>query len=321
MTTYFAGAGIDAFFLSPTQPFMENGRINVNYGKWMDGYVIDPATNRPATGLQTLWTHFVCESDSNDYINGRPFVTWFASDGQEVVRLVGAGNSAMYLQYRKGADWVSLPVQTGIQGRWNGDVRIDLHPTQGRLQFYVNQQFMGEWTGLAMSAPTLDLSKVRFSSQGDRYYAYYEQIIFASYNTIGHTVRTRRPRSEGASSAWGGTYGDVNEDGLNDSTAINTATVGALTTYGADQLSPTIPGNVIKAVTVAARIRNSDEGSPRNARAVVRVAGINRVAPKDMQISPGFVGATTTFDVNPATGARWATVDELNGEFGLQATE
>ena len=321
MTTYFAGSGVDAFYLSPTQPFMENGRINVNYGKWMDGYILDPQTNRPAVGLQSLWTHFGCDSDSSDYNNGRPFVVWSASDGQEVVRLVGAGNGSMYLQYRSDAQWVSLPVQSGIMGSWKCDVRIDLHPTQGRLQFYANQQFMGEWTGLAMSAPTLDLSKVRFSSQGDRYYAYYDQVIMASYNTIGHTVRTRRPRSEGASSAWAGTFGDVNEDGLNDSTALNTETVGARTTFVADQLSETTPGNVIKAVTVAARIRNSDEGTPRNARAIVRVSGTDYVFPKDMQIAPGFVGAATTFDVNPATGLRWASVSELNGEFGLLATE
>lgn len=320
MPTYLAATGIDAFLLSPTQPFMENGyQINTNYGKWFEGIAIDPATSLPAVGLKTMWTHFGSMSDLDSYTNGRPFVTWYDSTGKEIVRLNGGGSGAMYLSYLSGDAWVSLPVQYGITGSWLCDVRIDLHPTQGRLQFYCNQQYLGEWKGLKMAGT--DIGKVRFSSQGDRYYAYFWNIILASYNTIGHTVRTRRPQSAGANSEWVGAASDINEAGLNDATSLNTIVTGAVSTFKGDILSPTTPGNVIKAITVAARIRNDGGEVPRNAKAVVRVGGVNFAAPENMQINAGFIGSTTTFDVNPATGKRWASVDEINGEFGLLAVE
>ena len=316
MPTYFAGSQLDAF--SPSVSGVNDSVNGVAVGEgYADAFVVDPADG-VRKGVTRIWTHCSCSSNSYGADTGLVLYTWLNSAGAEVLRLVSTAGDGRQLSYWTGTGWQIVGDRVSSRGG-TYDVLAVVHPTAGRLAWFFNGNLAADVRGLDTSA-MLDIARLRLG----RLQVYigatdHAQCILASYNTIGHTVRRRAPTGPGARQDWSGSYTDVDDESYNDTDAITASTVGDKSTFTAAPFSPVSAGNVIKSVVVAARIRNDGEVVPTNARGILRINGTDYLAPANVPITAGFSGTHCAFDMDPTTGTAWASVANVNGEFGLAA--
>jgi hypothetical protein len=319
MPTYFVGSRLDSVVPSLTGVTDGDEAVKIEPGSYADCYVTDPVDG-VRKGVTRLWSHAKVSSIDFDYPEGLALFTWYNSLGQPVVRLAGVALNLRALQMRQGDNWVTVGLSAASKSA-TYDVHIRVHPSQGRLAWFVNGTFASDVSGINTAAIG-DIALMRLGNVQDYTGTTdFSEVLLASYNTIGHVVRRRTPSGAGTHSAWSGSWQDVDDPVTNDTNAISASAVGARSTFTAPALDATSPGNVIKAVAVAARIRNDGDVIPTNARACLRIGGVDYTAPNNMRISAGFVGSVQVFEQNPSTNAAWASISEANGEFGLLATE
>lgn len=319
MATYFIGAGLETYQHSPTLVTDQDGGIRISPPAgigFADGYLVDAATGL-RTAQKSIWAHIQM---SNNTADGECIV-FRNSDGIDVFRLTAPSLWNLQAQRRTGGAWVNVGDPVYVNGSYTFDFRIVVHPSSGRLAWVINGTSAFDLTGLDTSdLKDVALMRLKCPTGRDGASTTYSGAIVASYNTIGHTVRRRTPNGD-VQKGWTGSYADVDESINDDSDAINTSIVGAVSTFTASNLGATAPGNVIKAVAVSARIRNDGGDVPRNAQAVLTIDGVDYSQPYNLVVGPGFSGASTVFDLNPATGQKWGSIAEVNQPFGLRATD
>jgi hypothetical protein len=318
MATYFVGTGLESFAISPTLVTDTPGNglvIGMPAGPgYADAYLTDPATGQrsPQTAL---WAHFEMTLKS---IEGET-VSFINAAGVPVFRMF-ATNNIVFCERWTGDAWARLGDGLFAGDRHTYDFRLVSHVSAGRISVNVDGTNWIEMSGLDTSdfGP---IARMRFKAPRglDNWGTYYYQTIIASYNTIGHTVRVRVPSSD-VQAGWNGGYAAIDDANNDDTDSISTALVGVTSTFGAASLSPTAVGNVIKAVAVSARIRNDGGDVPRNAQAVLTLDGVDYSPASNLVVGPGFNGASQVFDINPATGQKWASIAEVNQPFGLKST-
>ena len=320
MPTYFAAGGIDAYELSPTQPRAAGDaavEIGTSAAAFADAVLIDPATGAVAA-LRRLWTHVAVAPPYGVYDRGRYPVAWMTAAGVDVVQ--AEGNNAGGLTFRfRGPDggWRTLG---DFPALYSGalDVLIVVDVTDGRIALFWNSGLLLDVKGIDTSGVG-GIGRIRFRGASGYDGQIIRDVIAASYGTIGHTVRARRPNAPGAAADWSGDVAALGKAALDDTTTIGATAVGQVATYAGPALSATAAGNVVKAVAIGARVRNDDGDAPQNMRAVLRIDGALYPARFPVRIGPGFAGSLSVFDVDPATGRPWASVDHANGEFGFEA--
>jgi len=322
MATYFIGGGIESFVASPAGA--SDGEGYVSFEGSQKPYYADCIPRDPATGAQvaldSFWFHVMVGGEG---ARGRNGIIMFNAADQEVVQIANMGEELSQLNVKRNGAWVPVGNVVATGREFALDIRIVAHPSQGRLSLCVNGVTVVEQGGLDTSE-LAGINRIRLQSAIDgnaSRYTRYSGAIIATYNTIGHTVRLRTPQSDALNTGWTGSYVDVDEGQNNDTDALNTSTTGAVILFGGNALSPTSPGNVVKAVSVAARIRNDGGAIPRNAMATLGIGGAFYSAPYNFNVGPGYAGAVTVFDRDPSTGAAWNGVGNINGSFGLTATE
>lgn len=321
MATYFVGGGIESFVASPAGHTASGASIffpGVENGAYADAIPRDPETGAQVA-LDTFWFHCACSGQGS---RDKPNVVMFNQADQAVLQIASGNGSSQLQVFRNGA-WVALGdlVQNGQN--YTFDIRVVAHPTAGRLSFCINGVTVVERGGMDTSYLT-GINRIRLqgaNTQNGSWGNTMGEVIIASYNTIGHTVRYRTPSADASNAGWAGTYTDVNEYALNDTTQLNTSLVGAEILFDGNVLPPSTPGNVIKAIGVATRIRNDGGAVPRNAKATLRIGGKPYSAPFNFNVGPGFAGAVTVFDKDPSTGLPWANVTNVNTPFGLTSTD
>jgi hypothetical protein len=323
MATYFVGTGIESFVISPTL-VTDLGGGGINIGGpiqvgYADAYLVDPVSGLRAPQT-AMWLHFAWYNWANVGSNADVF-TVNRTDGTPVFRFMLPSIWMIAAEYWDGAKWVRLGDPMWTQNTYTYDIRLVSHPTAGRIAVNINGTNWFDVKNIDTSSLGA-MEKVRFKEpQGvDGANARFYDVIIASYNTIGHTVRRRFANAD-AQTGWTGGYDAIDEDTTNDTDAISTSESGKTATFNAANLSPTAPGNVIKAVAVGARIRNDGGASPANAKVVLTVNGTDYTKPNNLVVGSGYNGALQVFDKNPATGKAWASIDEVNQPFGLLSTE
>ncbi|WP_375272844.1 hypothetical protein [Sphingomonas sp.] len=321
MATYFAGSTLDA--LVPSLSGCGDTAATVwTDGGYAEAYVTDPIDG-VQKGVTRVWSHMTVVGEAYQApSNGLRLLTWFNEAGAEVVRLQAAGGYSKQLAFfnTKTSQWVNVG-GTGECSNGTYDVLIVVHPTAGRLAWFFNGNLAVDVRGLDTSSIG-NVAKMRLGRVQDwSGKSTFSNVLMASYNTIGHTVRRRAPSANGSVMQWAGGYGDVDDGPVDDSDAISASNVGEVARFVGPVFTPTSTGNVIKAVAVAARIRNDGDVVPTNARALLAIGGTEYQAPKNMPIRAGFAGSVTVFDVDPSTGAPWSSIANVNGEFGLKAIE
>ncbi|WP_066803382.1 hypothetical protein [Sphingomonas asaccharolytica] len=316
MPTYFAGSTLDAFVPSLTNCTDDASVVYVSPGGFADAYVTDPADGI-RKGVSRLWSH--AHSVSGAFAAAPVLYSWFNQSGVEVVRFASVAGGYQ-LQYFNAGSWVGVGEPMG-GGSGTYDFLIYIHPTAGRLAWFFNQNLAVDVRALDTS-PIGNVARMRLGIlQGYVGNTAHSGVLLASYNTIGHTVRRRAPTANGTRMTWSGSYADVDDAATDDSDAISASNVGDVATFTGPVFTPTSAGNVIKAVGVAARIRNDGDVIPTNAKVLLSVGGEDQLAPTNMPITAGFQGSVAMFDKDPGTGLPWSDISRVNGEFGLVATE
>ena len=145
----------------------------------------------------------------------------------------------------------------------------------------------------------------------------YRSAIVADYCTIGHTVRAQVPTGNGTHTDWDGDYTSVDDGAINDADTITSTSVGEKETFTAPNYSSTPIGSVIKAVAVTARARNDGGASPQNFTPILRIGSTDYLATGSPPLNSGFSGTCVIFPEDPSTSLDWASVTNVNTEFGV----
>lgn len=221
-----------------------------------------------------------------------------------MLRLIAITGSDFGLQFWDGAAW-QQPGPSVTSGTGTFDFLAVVDHAAGRLAWYHNGTLCSDVAGLDTSG-MVDLARLRVGQyQNYAGNTAHSSVILASYGTIGHTVTRRPPTGAGSQNDWTGAWSIVDDDATDDTNAINTDTTAAVSTFTAAAIAALPVGSVVKCVAVAAGMRSDGGDAPAHARAVLGIGGTEYVAP---------------FEVALSSGLAWASMDNVNCEFGLKAT-
>lgn len=320
MTLYFGGHGLDSFRLTPVQALDAGaGGISTNGSAACFVYadMIDPATGLP-TSATSVWSHCVFTPDSGVMDAGRQVFYWYNSSNVPVVIAVGDNAHGLSITYWNGTSyvlWGDFPSLFG--GTFDFYFKV-AGGTAGELNIFLNQTLVNRLSGIDTSGMG-NIAYWRNGSSSGFGNQPFGQCIMASYSTIGHTVRYRRPSGNSAVQSWAGDYTDIDSGNINDTLSINTNTVGAISTFTAPDFSATPAGSVIKAVVLGNRVRVvTGGGGPENIEPVLTIGATQYPAPA-VPITAGFNGSIAIYELDPSTSAPWASVTNINNPFGVKA--
>jgi hypothetical protein len=323
MSVFLAGSCFDVFEPSAASGASDNSTsilINGTQDAYADGYLIDPATG-VRTAQTALWVHAVCSNTpSSPYGTGTKWFRLLNEAGVEVVQAVGH-SGGFTIKWLNGAVWQTVG-SLGVTGMAEGTLDVEINiAVDGRIAWYWNNQIMGQWNG--DTSGLSPIARIRMGRVRDfNSSATYNQIIAASFPTLGHVLKRRVATADGAHVAWTGGFGDVDDAALNDTDAISASADGAKESFTGGTLSGVSVGSVVKAVVVAARCRNDGGGiAPQNVKGLLRISATDYESPA-MSIGIGYRGSMAIFMQNPATVADWgaSNADVLAAEYGLVAS-
>jgi len=327
MTTFFIGDELECYSTYTTNVSEStdgangNSRGSVLIPESRTEYVEAPLTNS-VTGLPTatndvLWTHFRRKS-ADSYLNCNGAV-WYDDQGVAKVREVGLNNiRQVKYQMWNGSAWIDIiATAPNFYGSWMiWDIRIKIG-NPGVVELFKEGVLVDRYEGDTTSIG--NIAKFRMYNVGNG--CSFHQLILADYSTINHTIRRRTPTSNGDLQEWTGTYAEI--DDMPSSTigtdAVYTSSSGAKITFNGTTMSPTTAGHVIKAVAVAEFSKNDGTGQfPQNVRPILRANGVNYEGPVNAPIGAGWKGGVAFWENNPATGAAWANISDVNAtQFGI----
>lgn len=318
MTTYFVGGGFDCW--QPSLSGISDGATSITL---TNGYA--DALLRDATGarvaVSSLWFHSDISASNYDPGNGNiPFMFRSTTDAAQARFRweEDSGGTGYVFEYYDGAAWHGTPpVNPGQTFGGTVDAEIVIDAVNGKIAWYFNGVFAAQLTGVNTSG-MLPISYIRVSAvEGYAGSSNYANTIIADYNTIGHTMRRRTATGNGPEQGWSGDYTAIDEDVANDATALTTSTSDVVSNFTGTILSATPTGSIIKSVAVGTRLRASG-AAPTGVETVLTIGGTDYFGPA-MVNNSGFVGVPTMFDVDPSTGVAWASIDAVNGDFGVKA--
>lgn len=318
MTLYFAGHGLDCYRLTPHLASDAGAAgISTNGDAACFAYadMINPATGAPLSAT-SVWTHFTFNPDSGVFDNGRQVFYWYNSSNVAVITAVGDNNHGLTISYWNGSTyvlWGDFPSLNG--GTFDFYFKID--GSAGELNIFFNQTLVNRLAAIDTSGMG-NIAYFRMGSASGYSSQPVGQVIIASYTTIGHTVRYRRPSGNGAEQQWTGDYTQIDGGNIDDSQSVNTNTTGNVSNFTAPDFTATAVGNVIKAVVLGNRVRSVSGGGPQNVQPLVTIGGTDYPA-YDVPIGPGFNGSIAIYENDPTTTAPWASVTPVNNPFGVKA--
>lgn len=319
MALYFVGHGLDCYRLTPhlAVDAGANG-ISTQGDAACFAYadMVNSGTGAPQSAT-SVWTHCVFNPGSGTFDNGRQVFYWYNSSGVAVITAVGDNNGGLNISYWNGTTYVSwgdFPLLSG--GIF--DFYFNIDASVGELNLYLNQTLVNRahninTSGMGNIASFRMGSASGFSSQP------VGQVIIASYTTIGHVVRYRRPSGNGSEQQWTGTYTQVSGGNIDDTQSINTTNSGDISNFTSTDFTATPSGSIIKAVALGNRVRAVPGGGPQNIQGVLSIGGTDYFSPS-VPIGPGYRGSIAIFENNPVTAAPWASVTPVNNPFGVKAT-
>lgn len=326
MTTYFAATGLDAFAISLTDTPTDDGNNGFQMGgidtSYADATLLDPATGEPTTAT-SLWTNLVYSPGPYGFQTGRIGLRWYNDAGQVVMQCVGSpGGAGITIQIWNGSAFVNVATFEGLGGNYNlntFDFRINI-AVSGTIEFYFNSALGGVYN--LDTSGMVNVAKLRIGAYTDASrVSHCASVLVASYNTISHVVRYRRPNGNGAEQQWAGDYSSINGGNIDDSHSVNTSTVGNVSDFTGPDFPAVPAGSVIKAVTLGNRVRVvTGGGGPTNIQPTINIGGTDYPGP-NLPINSGFSGSLAIYENDPSTSAPW-TVDlaHINGQsFGVKA--
>lgn len=143
----------------------------------------------------------------------------------------------------------------------------------------------------------------------------WSQIMADTEPTIGHRLYTIPPASNGANTAWTGTYTEVDEIAYSDADFINSGTANQVETFAGT--TPTLTGYVIQSVTVGARGKTDGSG-PSNLQLALRSSSTDYFS-SSKALDVGYGPFQNIWETNPATSADWVNSAISGLQFGVKS--
>jgi hypothetical protein len=335
MTIKFMGAEMASFLPSDSTPIeITSGGTGV--------FPHDPAFSRCGIDLvgnvyvdtpqfsatTECWTHIEIQNNTstNAVLTSYP-IYWLDGGDVPVLRLshtTGSFGAAetVGLEHLVSSTWTacgsaisSVPMSTSLEVL---DIRWIVNSATGTAELYVG--------GSLRLTATVDLSaitsirKVRIyggAAGGFNYETRFSQVIVADASTIGYRLGTCYPSGTGSTSAWTGSYADVDEAVYSDADFISSGTAAQVSTF-AQTAIPTLTGYVVRAVCVSARAKRGSSG-PQNIRMALRSAGTNYFSGADIALGLGYAPVQTIWETDPATSAAWVNTAIASLEPGVKS--
>lgn len=327
MTTYFVGDELDCYSIY-TANVRESTQISLSgfsrgcvlipnsSTDYVDAPLTDSVTGAPTATNDVLWMHFRRYNETGS--TGRTPTQFFDNAGVVKVQEIVVSGGGTKIQFWNGSAFVDvIPNFATNNSTATWDIRIKI-AVAGIIELFkegvLMTRYEGDTTGIG------NIAKVRFNSNGSNTNAWH-QLVLADYSTVNHTIRRRTPTGNGANAGWTGDFSLIDDAPSTTigSDAITADASGLKSTFTAAALAATAGGHVIKAVAVAEFSRNDGTGqAPQNVRPVLRVSTTDYEGPVNAPIDAGWRGGVAFWENNPATGAAWASIADVNAtEFGI----
>lgn len=270
-----------------------------------------------AASTTLLWTH--CEFYTGGWPGGTfPWIEWVNSVGTVVAQLVHVGsNATAQFQYWNGSAFANYGSAFTITDsiRYQLDIKITCGAA-GTVDIYLAGNILVASASSGMNAAVTNIAAVRFRGAAAPGNGYYSQIIGGDFDTRNFKLLAAAINGNGADTAGTGTYTDINETPLDESTAIVLPAVGNAKSF--THAAVTVPnGTAIDSAWVTGRGRVSG-GVVTDGKLGFRSSGTDYVSAGKV-----FNGAYeprqhyTTAD--PATAAAWTQTSFNNAELVVKA--
>jgi hypothetical protein len=239
-----------------------------------------------------------------------------ASSGLWFATSAGADNQCAIAKF-DGTTITQLVAESGnsiTQGTlYKIDLEVISYGASGTANLYVNGSLVATYTGNVAVSGVTNLNAVAFQGHTSSVGGFSEMIV-ASEDTRAMSLCTTPPTGAGSTDQWTGSYADVNEVTINDSSLIYTNT----TAQDEQFTLGSLPSGTF---AVRAVIRSVRASSTAGATATQVAPGFNI---SGTVYDQGLQSTTTSWETlqalftqNPATSANWAQADIT----GLQSND
>lgn len=333
MTTFFIGDELECYS-TYTPNVYEDGNLAIggysrgcifipdaDQTQYVSAPLTDSVTGLPTATNDVLWTHFRRQTGDR-YWDNRPGPTWYDNQGAMKVKEVRSGQFGGKIQIWNGTAFVdaSTPYDTPYGDTRVWDFRIKIG-AQGLVEVFKDGILLSRWEG--DTSAIVNIGEFRMNAIAN--FTRFHQLILADYSTINHTIRRRNPNGNGAETGWVGDYTQIDDDpqSVIGGDVIYTSQSNTKATFTGQTMAATTAGHVIKAVAVAEFSKNDGTGQfPQNVRPVLSVNGTVYEGPVNAPIGAGWKGGVAFWENNPATGAAWASISDVNAtQFGVVAKD
>ena len=212
------------------------------------------------------------------------------------------------------------------------EIKVFFSDTVGTIDFRINGENAGSFTGLDTTAGVTTCGQVRFlmgdgTDQPAIYPARIDDIYIA--DTTGSVnndflgpieIVTIMPDGDGSTNAWTPSTGTVNADLVDeipangDTDYVSTATTTNQDLYTYANLDGNT--NTVKAVQVSARVRN--EGAGSETLKLLARSGTTTGASAAHGFDTTYLTVQDVFEVNPDTSTAWTETTVNGAEFGIE---
>lgn len=318
MTIYFMGGEMGSFIPSDgtvTEGAGSTDYHNSNFARCAleaDGGYAESTEFSLASG----WLHG--DLSSRSYSGGSRTFYYLVDDTDTVVgRLTyNLGTNYLTFEYLDNlAAWQQVgSIYINMEGKLHDvDLTWTVNSASGSFALYVSGTKRMEATALDL-AHIASIDKFRYYSStfGPRC----SQFIVADEPTIGWRLMTAYPSGAGASSAWTGTYTNIDEIAFSDADFIFSDTAGDTSTFTVTTVG-SLTGYTVRAVCVSARAKKGATG-PTNLQLVLRAGGTDyNSASKALDV--GYGAFLNIWEDNPNTAVDWLNADISSIQVGVEA--
>lgn len=288
------------------------------------------------TASSSGWVHWhtlVNGNSSTFPLANTPIATITGNSGGNFFRVMQDTDKSLtegtdfpiFFQRWDGAAWVKVGPDVPEDVKVYIDIEFKIDPAVGFFIVYTNGQEIGRFDGKTdHSGTTLDNVTFlgRTTSGGDNDFTTISQLIVTSSEiTIDMRLATLDIDGEGATSAWTGTFTDINDQDFDINQKITSGTADEVSTYTVTGLSAGVLASTflnILSVNVHHYIRDNT-GAPTSVQQVVRPLSTDFFSPTDSTIGSGYELSIHRFTTNPDTATNWLLTEIAALEIGAKS--
>lgn len=230
-------------------------------------------------------------------------------------------NPNLFFQYWNGSSWSTVGTASLAVDSLNKIViHIKMDDTVGVLEYFVNGNLIGSFSGDTIRSSQTELTYLLFrstSSSGTVMNCTYSAIIIADEDISDIEYLQTAVSGVGAETSWTGDYTAVDETGFSDLDVISSSVANNIETMTKGALSSSYNGYEVMAVGVSARAKRGPTG-PQNIQLAARSGSTNGFSTtKSLNIEWSLV--QNVFALNPATAAAWTFAEADAAQIGVKS--